>query len=154
MAIETGPDNATQWPAGSARGAPETRSAGGAKWLILCVDDEPDALTILRLFLSARGFEVTVASSGAEALQLVENRRPDLIITDYAMPDMNGLDLCRMLRGSVATHDIPIILHSGVELKTDHADLFDRFLLKPAELDLLAREIRSLLPATPAQKSA
>lgn len=153
MAIETGPDNAAQ-SAGSARGAPETRPAGRAKWLILCVDDEPDALTILRLFLSARGFEVTVASSGAEALQLVENRRPDLIITDYAMPDMNGLDLCRMLRGPVETRDIPIILHSGVELKTDHAGLFDRFLLKPAELDLLAREIRSLLPATPAQKSA
>jgi CheY-like chemotaxis protein len=122
--------------------------------LILCVDDEPDSLTILRLFLSAHGFEITVASSAAEALCLVESRRPDLIITDYAMPAMSGLDLCRALRGQVASRDIPIILHSGVELRGEHPDLFDRVLLKPAELDLLAREIRSLLPAAGAQKSA
>lgn len=154
MAIETGLTKTTQRPASRGKGAPETLPAAQAKWLILCVDDEPDAVTILRLFLSAHGFEVGVASSAAEALQLVANRRPDLIITDYAMPDMNGLDLCRALRGPDETHHIPIILHSGVELETDHADLFDRFLLKPAELDLLAREIRSLLPAAPGPKPA
>lgn len=154
MAIETRLNKTARWPASRGQVAPETRPAASAKWLILCVDDEPDALTILRLFLSAHGFEVIVASSVTEALRFVESRRPDLVITDYAMPGMSGLDLCRALRDSIETHTIPIILHSGVDLKTDHADLFDRFLLKPAELDLLGREIRSLLPATPAQKSA
>ena len=154
MALETRLNSTARWPASRGRGATETRPTASAKWLILCVDDEPDALTILRLFLCAHGFEVTVASGVADALRLIENRRPDLVITDYAMPGMNGLDLCRALRGPVETHDIPIILHSGVELRTDHADLFNRFFLKPAELDLLAREICSLLPATPVQKSA
>lgn len=153
MALETRLNRTARWPGSGGRGAREARPAAHAKWQILCVDDEPDALTILRLYLSAHGFEITVASSAAEALELVERVRPDLIITDYAMPGMTGLDFCRALRGG-DTHDIPIILHSGIELKEDHADLFNRFLLKPAELDVLATEIRSLLPAAAAQKSA
>ena len=64
MALETRLNNTARWPAGR-RGAPETRPTAGTKWLILCVDDEPDALTILRLYLSAHGFEITVASSAS-----------------------------------------------------------------------------------------
>lgn len=116
--------------------------------LILCVDDEPDALTILRLFLTAHGFAIAAAATAAQALELVESLRPDLIVTDYAMPDMSGLELCRALRGRSETRAIPIIMHSGIELLEDHPDLFDRFVLKPVDLDLLAREIRALLPAT------
>ncbi|HEV2272127.1 MAG TPA: response regulator [Steroidobacteraceae bacterium] len=154
MALGTRLKGTSRSQAGSGQGPRKARATTRAKPLILCVDDEQDALTILRLFLSAHGFAITVASSATEALRLVADRHPDLIITDYAMPDMNGLDLCRALRGSGETHDIPIILHSGVDLREDHADLFDHFLLKPAELELLAREIRSLLPAAHAQKSA
>lgn len=154
MALETKLNRTARWPAAGGRGSREAPPTAHSKWLVLCVDDEPDALTILRLYLSAHGFETTVASNAAEGLRLVADRRPDLIITDYAMPGMSGLDLCRALRGRDETRGIPIILHSGLDLREDHPDLFDSFLLKPAELDLLAREIRSLLPAPRAQKSA
>jgi DNA-binding response OmpR family regulator len=118
--------------------------------VILCVDDEPDLLTILRLFLTSQGFEVIPALDAAEALQLIEENRPDLIITDYAMPGMSGLELCRKLRARADTSDIPIILCSGKELWEDDPHLFDRFVLKPAELDVFVRTIRALLvPSRP-----
>jgi len=154
MAPETRLNSTARRSAGGTQARRESGTSTEPERLILCVDDEPDALTILRLFLSAHGFATTVASSAAEALQLVEDRCPDLIVTDYAMPEMSGLDFCRALRRRGETCAIPIILHSGVELKEDHADLFDRFLLKPTELDLLVREIRGLLPAARAQQSA
>lgn len=113
--------------------------------LILCVDDQPDMLTLLRLFLSRKGFEVIVAPNATEALQLVEQRHPDLIITDFAMPGMNGLELCRTLRDRRETRDIPIILYSSRDLWQDDPSLFDRFVLKPAELEAFAATIRDLL---------
>lgn len=120
---------------------------------VLCVDDDPDLLAILQLFLSAKGFEVLAASNAEEALRLIEDRRPDLIITDFAMPGMSGLELCRSLRTRAETTDIPIILCTGKDLwDVDHG-LFDRLVLKPAGLDGLAAMIRGLLRelrATPA----
>lgn len=114
--------------------------------VILSVDDEPDNLTVLRLFLSAEGFEVMGASNAAEALQLIEDHCPDLIITDFVMPGMSGLDLCRTLRARGEARDIPIILYSGTDLREADPNLFDRFVLKPAELDGFARAVRELLP--------
>ena len=152
MALDARPNKTARQSFSGGRGAREAYSTPGSRPLILCVDDEPDARTILRLFLSAHGFEIIVASDAAEALRLIEERRPDLIITDYAMPDVSGLELCRTLRDRDETRDIPIILHTGIELHSDHSELFDRFVLKPAELDHLARVVRELLPAARAQR--
>lgn len=116
--------------------------------VILCVDDEPDLLAILRLFLSAQGFQVIPTLSAIEALQVITERRPNLIITDCAMPGMSGLELCRKLRGRGDTRDIPIILYSGRDIWQDDPRLFDRFVQKPADLDVFVRTIRALL-ATP-----
>ncbi len=133
---------------GSGRRRGRETSAGP---VILCVDDEPDLLMILRLFLTAQGFEVIPALNAAEALQLIGENRPDLIITDYAMPGISGLEFCRKLRARADTRDIPIILCSGKELWEDDPDLFDRFVLKPAELDVFVRTIRALLVPSRAQ---
>ena len=152
MALDAGFNSSARQSVCGSRSAREAYSTRGSRPLILCVDDEPDARTILRLFLSAHGFEIVVASDALEALRLIEERRPDLIITDYAMPGVSGLGLCRTLRDRDETRDIPIILHTGIELHGDHSELFDRFVLKPAELDHLAREVRELLPAARAQR--
>lgn len=117
--------------------------------VILCVDDEPDLLTFLRLLLAAQGLEVIQAANAMEALDLVAKERPDLIITDCAMPDMSGLELCHTLRERNDTRDIPIILHSGKDLcQDDYPGLFDRFVLKPAEPVVFVRTVRGLLAAT------
>ena len=62
---------------------------------ILVVDDEPDIRDILRILLEGEGFEVEEANNGREALEKIQKRPPDLVITDYVMPEMDGEELCR-----------------------------------------------------------
>src|ERR1700761_3078582 len=91
---------------------------------ILCVDDASDVLLSLAWFLRNEGFKVETAGSAGEALQSTLSHRPDLIVTDYAMPGMTGLELCRRLRSSSTTQNIPIILHTGQTVVPDQ-ELFD-----------------------------
>jgi len=130
-----------------ARGGPRADAASSPKVsraTILAVDDEPDVLTILQWFLSSEGFEVMTALSGPEALQRVEERLPDLIITDYRMPGMSGLALCRWLRAHRETQGIPIILHTAQDPPpTDR--LYDRVFTKPSDIGPLVSEVRALL---------
>src|ERR1700674_3967256 len=94
----------------SASTSPRTSRA-----VILVVDDEPDTLQVLEWLLADEGFEVIPASSGAEALLRAAERQPDLIITDYMMPDMTGLALCQCMRQRRSTQRIPIIIHTAVQ---------------------------------------
>jgi two-component system cell cycle response regulator len=140
----------------SARREPERQASGPnavrppmrPKARILAVDDSPDALTILRLFLSAEGFEVITAGGVTEALLRVQEQLPDLVITDYAMPGKTGLDLCRHLRSHPKTHHIPIVLHTGADLPPTEAAPYDALYAKPASLAQLVRRVRSLLAAS------
>ena len=124
-------------------------SASGRRLLamILVVDDDPDTLTLLQFVLSMLGFEAVTARSAREALERVEERLPDLIITDSAMPSMSGLELCRVLRASQRTRRIPIVLHTGSDLPDDVPRLYDRIVTKPAETDALVKLVRELLPS-------
>lgn len=128
------------------------RSVGQPTHRILAVDDSPDALTILRLFLSAQGYEVITAESVSEAQIRVHEHFPDLVITDYLMPEMTGLDLCQRLRSHHDTRHIPIVLHTGTDLPPGATPLYDALCTKPADLAVLARIIRSLLHY-PSQRS-
>ena len=92
------------------------------------------------------GFEVITAPNGSEALLRVQARWPDLIITDYTMPGMTGLELCKRLRASRVMRLIPIILYTGVSLPAD-SRLYDRIVAKPADFRAFALEIRVLLTA-------
>ncbi|HEY6517069.1 MAG TPA: response regulator [Steroidobacteraceae bacterium] len=143
--METKPVSVGRLPVGENGRARHACSAARSCPVVLCVDDDTDVLTILRLFLSAQRFEVVTALNAVDALRLVEESQPDLIITDDAMPGMSGRELCRALRDRADTHDIPLILHSAKELCEDDPGLFDRFVLKPAELDVFVRTIRALL---------
>lgn len=145
MESEARSDRAQPRPIGRGRSARAAPPSGCSNPVILYVDDEPDLLTILRLFLSAQGFEVIPTANAVEALHLVTERHPDLIITDSAMPGMSGLELCRTLRERADTRDIPIILYSGKDAWEDDSRLFDRFVLKPADLDVFVKTIRALL---------
>jgi CheY-like chemotaxis protein len=112
---------------------------------ILVVDDSPHARTILRLYLSAEGFEVITASGVEEALLCVQEQRPDLIITDYAMPEKSGLDLCRHLRTHGHTRHIPIVLHTCTDLPHSETALYDAVSARPASLAQLAQRVHELL---------
>ena len=139
-------------PERRAEGSDAARPAGRPKARILAVDDSPDALTILRLFLTPEGFEVITAGGVAEALQRVQEQLPDLIITDYAMPDRTGLDLCRHLRSHGRTRHIPIVLHTGTDLPPTETPLYNALCAKPANLAQLARRVHSLLAASEGER--
>src|SRR5437879_4289296 len=76
---------------------------------VLVVDDEPDIRMILERGLQHRGFDVTCASDGQEALERLELDRPDVILLDVMMPTCDGFAFCKQLQERKATRDIPVI---------------------------------------------
>jgi two-component system, OmpR family, phosphate regulon response regulator PhoB len=80
---------------------------------ILCVEDAPDVLPVMELFLRGEGFEVLAADTAEAALLQIRERAPEFVLTDYMLPGMSGLDLCRYLRARPQTRRIPIILHTA-----------------------------------------
>lgn len=113
---------------------------------ILVVDDEPQIARVLRTGLKTHGYDVRVASDGVSALETFGDWPPDLVITDLAMPNMDGLKLCRRLR---ETSQLPIIVLSvrGEEkTKVEALDAgADDYVTKPFGMDELLARIRALL---------
>jgi two-component system phosphate regulon response regulator PhoB len=92
------------------------------------------------------GYEVSSAADGSAALESIRQQRPDIVITDWMMPRMNGAGLCRELRADPATRAIPIIVVSARGLEPTHPErLYDRYLHKPFELDALLEILRTML---------
>jgi CheY-like chemotaxis protein len=77
---------------------------------ILVADDESHILHVVSLKLSNAGYQVVTASDGQEALELASAERPDLLITDYHMPQLSGLELCQRLQQQPATSGIPTVM--------------------------------------------
>jgi len=90
---------------------------------ILVVDDEPHILQVVTIKLRNAGHEVTTAGDGEEALDIACERHPDLIITDFQMPFMTGLELCTRLATREDTKVIPIIILTARGYALDDADL-------------------------------
>ena len=80
---------------------------------ILVVDDEVGALTLIGIMLERGGFEVLKAHDAYEALDILKGTLPALIILDVMMPSMNGIDLCRNIRSTPQTKDIPVLILSA-----------------------------------------
>ncbi|PTL76702.1 response regulator [Vitiosangium sp. GDMCC 1.1324] len=99
---------------------------------ILLVDDEPELLDLYTEVLELMDHRVLRAHDGREALEIAHERRPDLVVTDWQMPRMSGVELCRSLEQDAELHDVPVIMHSAA---TDpHAPGVKAFLSKCAEL--------------------
>jgi two-component system KDP operon response regulator KdpE len=113
---------------------------------ILVVDDESQLTRVLRTGLTAHGYEVRTAADGVEGLKQANDWRPDLIITDLAMPNMDGLDLCRKIR-SVSQVPVIVLSAKGEEkIKVEALDLgADDFITKPFGIDELLARVRAAL---------
>lgn len=113
---------------------------------ILVVDDEPQLIRVLRTGLKARGYDVLGASDGESGLESFNEWHPDLVITDLAMPNVDGLEFCRRLR---AISQVPIIVLSakGEErTKVEALDIgADDFVTKPFGIDELLARVRASL---------
>ena len=124
---------------------------------ILVVDDEPQLTRVLRTGLTSRGYDVRAAADGLAGFEAFNDWHPDLVITDLAMPNVDGLELCRRLR---AVSQVPIIVLSAKgEEKTKVAALdlgADDFVTKPFGIDELLARVRASLrrASTPASNEA
>ena len=115
-----------------------------AKADILIVDDTPDNLRVLSAMLSNRGYEVRKALNGQRAIASVQSELPDLILLDIKMPEMDGYEVCRQLKASPATQEVPIIFISALDDALDKVRAFAAggvdYVTKPfQEAEVLAR---------------
>jgi len=116
--------------------------------LILVVDDNPDTLELTALRLRMEGFEVIEARNGGKALKLLNERRPDLILTDIMMPEVDGLELIRRLRATPELSDIPIVIITAAKMRQQAVtSAAVASLTKPLDLMALVREVKRALPS-------
>jgi two-component system phosphate regulon response regulator PhoB len=120
-----------------------------AKPIILVVEDEAPLLTLLRYNLEKQGFRVEEAADGQEALLRIAETKPDLILLDWMLPTLSGIEVCRQIRRRPATRDLPIIM---VTARTEDQDAVraldtgaDDYIAKPFAMDALLARIRALL---------
>lgn len=85
---------------------------------ILGVDDEVEAREFVATVLEENGYTPILANNGEEALEIIENQRPDLVIMDILMPKQSGIKLYRALKLSDRFKDIPVIIYSGIPKRT------------------------------------
>ncbi|MBT7937277.1 MAG: response regulator, partial [Nitrospina sp.] len=114
---------------------PKTDDLSGMK--ILLVDDVIFNIEILLHTLKLRDYQISVANSGAKALELVPKIQPDLILLDIMMPEMDGIEVCRRLKDDESTRDIPIIF---VTAKTGAEDVVEGF--KVGGVDYISKPFR------------
>ncbi len=119
---------------------------------ILIVDDEPHVLRVLRLSLEKEGYEVEVCASGREALKLVREDYPDVLITDIQMPNMDGRELCQAIQQQIPNRNFVIyILTSRTEVEhRDWSRNIDNleFMEKPVSIRELVDRLEELFPKT------
>ena len=116
---------------------------------ILCVDDEPSISALIRQILRMAGHEVAVANDGFEALKMVGEREPDLIVLDRSMPGMDGLAVCREIKANPFLSRVPIIVLTAlatVDFKIEGFEAgADDYLVKPFEPRELTARVNSML---------
>lgn len=115
-----------------------------SKQSIVCVEDEPEMVDLIRLILSRKGFEVHGAGTGTEGLELIRNKEPDLVLLDLMMPDMDGWEVYQQMKADEKTRDIPVIVVTAKAQSIDkvlgiHIAKVDDYIAKPfSPQDLLA----------------
>jgi two-component system, cell cycle response regulator DivK len=128
----------------------ETTSRDPAQPLVLIVEDDRSTRLLYRECLSHAGFRTIDAHNGHQALEKAQALQPDAVLTDLAVPGMDGFEFCRALQRSDATRAIPVLAVTGHAEYLDQPERFrqagiTRVLTKPCAPDAIVRELRRLL---------
>jgi len=119
------------------------------KNIILCVDDEPKNLALLDFMLTPKGYEIVRAVNGREAMARIREQKIDLVLLDIMMPEMDGLEVCRMIKENDAYRNIPVIMLTALTSKQDRIRGIDAgaedFISKPFDQEEVLARIRMLL---------
>lgn len=117
--------------------------------MILIVDDDANLAENCSMYLESCGYDVRVASSGADALSQIKERPPGLLISDCCMPDMTGLQMSEQLRTGASSSQFPILLMSGsLQCQVAPGTTYDGFIKKPFLAQNLLIEVQKLLEGT------
>jgi two-component system phosphate regulon response regulator PhoB len=116
---------------------------------VLVVEDEDALSALLQYNLDKEGYQVTVAADGEEALVVVDEAQPDLIVLDWMLPQLSGVEVCRRLRARPETRNMPIIMLTARGEETDRIRGLDTgaddYIVKPFSMSELAARIRAVL---------
>lgn len=117
--------------------------------VILIVDDHPDNLSVLYDVLDAKNYDVRVARDGQNALEIVKNEKPDLVLLDVIMPGMNGFEVCTKLKAAKETKSVPIIFMTALtetvnKVRGFELGAFD-YITKPFQIEVVLSQIRNCL---------
>ena len=116
---------------------------------VLVVEDEDALATLLQYNLEKEGYDVVVAGDGEEALILVDERLPDLVVLDWMLPKVSGIEVCRRLRSRPETRNVPIIILTARGEETDRIRGLDTgaddYVVKPFSMTELTARIRAVL---------
>ena len=117
---------------------------------ILCVEDEPEMIDLIRLILGRRGFDVKGANGGVEGLKMINEDAPDLILLDLMMPDMDGWEVYQQIKANEKTKDIPVIVVTAKAQSIDkvlglHIAKVDDYIAKPFNPQELLASVERIL---------
>ena len=116
---------------------------------IVLADDEPDMLEVYGARLSLLGYNVIPPANGRDALAQIRAQKPDLVLVDYKMPYLNGLEVAEQVKSSEELKHIPVIMLTAspgvINLDTAEKHLIDAYLIKPFETEHLLEKIRQFI---------
>jgi len=135
----------------SSSGDAEQFGGQGLKASILIVEDNADAREMLALFLRDKGYALACAEDGKQALDMIQSSKPDLIITDIRMPNLDGIELIKRLRDQSEMKSIPVIVMSSMpsgRIQDAMNAGADGSMMKPVQMDALLKLIKGFLGAS------
>ena len=112
---------------------------------VLIVDDEPDIVDLVALILDDEELDVLVAYDGEQALDIVREQHPDLLLTDIMMPRLDGRELCTRLKSEPSTSDTRVILMSAMHIMDPGCCGADALIRKPFDISLVSATVEQLL---------
>lgn len=135
--------------------AEKTNAAAKQSPVVLAVDDDADILRIVELLLERNGYSVKTAPSGKEALQILRNMQPALLILDVTMPEMSGYDLCQVVKRDKRLQKVPVIFLTAKgtpqDYKTGHEMGAVIYMVKPFNASRLLKVVQLLVPLPEAE---
>ncbi|NIS79234.1 MAG: response regulator [Anaerolineales bacterium] len=117
---------------------------------VVCIEDEPEMIDLVRLILGRKGFQVIGANGGVEGLEIVRRERPDLILLDLMMPDMDGWEVYQQIKADEDIKEIPVVVVTAKAQSIDkvlglHIAKVDDYITKPFGPQELLESVEKIL---------
>jgi DNA-binding response OmpR family regulator len=120
---------------------------------VVCIEDEPEMIDLVRLILGRKGFDVIGADGGIEGLEKVKSEKPDIVLLDLMMPDMDGWEVYQQIKADPELRDIPIVVVTAKAQSIDkvlglHIAKVDDYITKPFGPQELLESVEKILGMT------